>query len=171
MVASHGPAVVSDELRAYLAAHLPDYMLPQGYELVEQLPMLANGKVDRSRLPAPQWGRDAQQAYVPPRTELEDVLTGIWLDVLQLDEVGVHDDFFALGGHSLLATRLISRVRDHLDLEVPLLSLFESPTIASLAAAVEALKKRDYLPPIVTIPRADRQAGNSQPGRNHREKQ
>jgi amino acid adenylation domain-containing protein len=170
VVASPGATLVSDELRAYLAAHLPDYMLPQGYELVEQLPTLANGKVDRSRLPAPQWGRAAQPVYVPPRTELEDLLTGIWLDVLQLDEVGVHDDFFALGGHSLLATRLISRLRDHLDLEVPLLSLFESPTISALSAAIQALKDKDYLPPIVTISRAERRAGNAQAGRNHREK-
>jgi acyl-coenzyme A synthetase/AMP-(fatty) acid ligase/acyl carrier protein len=170
VVATAGAAVVVEELRAYLGAHLPDYMVPQGYELVDELPLLANGKVDRSRLPAPQWGRDAQQAYVPPRTELEDVLTGIWLDVLQLDEVGVHDDFFALGGHSLLATRLISRVRDHLDLEVPLFSLFESPTVRSLASAIEAMKEKDNLPPIVTISRAERRARPLESGRNHREK-
>jgi acyl carrier protein len=111
-------------------------MLPQSWEVLDSLPTLANGKVDRSQLPAPQWGRDQQQVYVPPRTELEDVLTDIWLDVLQLDEVGVHDDFFALGGHSLLATRLISRVRDHLDLEVPLFSVFEYPTVAGLAGTI-----------------------------------
>ncbi|MDH3512517.1 MAG: phosphopantetheine-binding protein, partial [Gammaproteobacteria bacterium] len=86
----------------------------------------------------------------------EDLLTNIWLDVLQLDEVGVHDDFFALGGHSLLATRLISRVRDHLDLEVPLRILFENSSIRSMAAGIEATKEKDFLPPIVTISRADR---------------
>jgi acyl carrier protein len=136
LVAAAGQTPVIDELRAYLAARLPGYMLPQAYEVLSGLPTLPNGKVDRAQLPAPVWGRDAHQVYVPPRTELEDVLTHIWLDVLQLDEVGVHDDFFALGGHSLLATRLISRVRDHLDLEVPLFSVFEYPTVAGLADTI-----------------------------------
>ena len=162
--------LVIDALRAQLVARLPGYMLPQAFELLDALPLLANGKVDRGQLPAPQWGRDQQQVYVPPRTELEDVLTGIWLDVLQLDEVGVHDDFFALGGHSLLATRLISRVRDHLDLEVPLFSLFENPTIAAMAAVMEGLKERDSLPPIVTISRVDRQAINTAPQMSREEK-
>ena len=77
------------------------------------------------------------QAYVPARTELEAVLTEIWLEVLEVDQVSVHDDFFELGGHSLLATRLVSRVRDRLDLEVPLFSVFECPTVAGLADTIE----------------------------------
>jgi amino acid adenylation domain-containing protein len=157
LVAAAGQVPVIDELRAYLAARLPGYMLPQAWEVLGSLPTLANGKVDRAQLPEAAWGRDAQQVYVPPRTELEDLLTHIWLDVLQLDEVGVHDDFFALGGHSLLATRLISRVRDHLDLEVPLRILFDNPGIRSMAEAIEATKEKDSLPPIVTISRADHQ--------------
>jgi acyl-CoA synthetase (AMP-forming)/AMP-acid ligase II/acyl carrier protein len=136
VVAAAGQVPVIDELRSYLAAHLPVYMLPQSYEVLSSLPTLANGKVDRGQLPEPRWGRDPQQVQVPPRTELEAVLTGIWLDVLQLEAVGVHDDFFALGGHSLLATRLISRVRDQLKLEVPLFSVFEYPTVAGLADTI-----------------------------------
>ncbi len=135
-------------LRAHLAAGLPDYMLPQALEVLPSLPRLANGKVDRARLPAPHWGRDAEQAYVPARTELEAVLTEIWLEVLEVDKVGVHDDFFALGGHSLLATRLISRVRDRLELEVPLFSVFECPTVAGLADTIEhnSVSSKDHFP-------------------------
>ena len=127
------------------------------------MPRLANGKVDRGALPAPRWGRDAEQAYVPARTELEAVLTEIWLEVLEVDKVGVHDDFFALGGHSLLATRLVSRVRDRLDLEVPLFSVFARPdTVEGLAKTVVRTRtqnrgrhrrQREPVPAIVTIPR------------------
>ena len=161
VVAEAGQVPVIDELRTYLAAHLPAYMLPQSYEVLSGLPTLANGKVDRGQLPEPRWGRDPQQLQVPPRTELEAVLTGIWLDVLQLQEVGVHDDFFALGGHSLLATRLISRVRDQLKLEVPLRIIFENPGIRSMAAAIETIKQNDSLPSIVTISREARQIGDA----------
>jgi hypothetical protein len=141
-------------------------MLPQALEVLPSLPRLANGKVDRARLPAPHWGRDAEQAYVPARTELEAVLTEIWLEVLEVDKVGVHDDFFALGGHSLLATRLISRVRDRLELEVPLFSVFEDPTLAGLAKTVartrtqtaDGIKEGDSVPAIVTVPRTKRGA-------------
>jgi len=143
LVAAAGQVPVPDELRAYLAARLPGYMLPAAYEVLDRLPTLANGKVDRAQLPEPAWGRDDQQ---------------------QLDEVGVHDDFFALGGHSLLATRLISRVRDHLDLEVPLRILFENPGIRSMAEAIEVIKEKDSLPPIVAISRADRQIADTSGG-------
>ena len=136
-VVALGAAPQVSRLRAHLEARLPGYMVPQAIEVVAALPRLANGKVDRARLPAPAWDRDAAQAYVPARTELEAVLTDIWLDVLVLDKVGVHDDFFALGGHSLLATRLVSRVRDRLELEVPLFSVFEYPTVAGLADTIE----------------------------------
>jgi hypothetical protein len=141
-------------------------MLPQALEVLPSLPRLANGKVDRARLPAPHWGREAEQAYVPARTELEAVLTEIWLEVLEVDKVGVHDDFFALGGHSLLATRLISRVRDRLELEVPLFSVFEDPTLAGLAKTVartrtqtaEGIQEGGSVPAIVTVPRTKRGA-------------
>ena len=158
VVASGAAALSASALRAHLAARLPGYMLPQGIETLPALPRLGNGKVDRQRLPQPRWGRDAEQAYVPARTELEAVLTDIWRDVLKLEQVGVHDDFFALGGHSLLATRLISRVRDRLAIEVPLLSLFENPTVEAQAAAIENIKGQESVPAIVTIAREDYRA-------------
>jgi acyl carrier protein len=148
VVGVDGSSPPVEALRAHLDARLPGYRVPQGIEVLASLPRLANGKVDRAGLPAPRWGRDAEQAYVPARTELEAVLTEIWLEVLEVDKVGVHDDFFALGGHSLLATRLVSRVRDRLDLEVPLFSVFESPTIAGLADTIEhsAVRSEDFFP-------------------------
>jgi acyl carrier protein len=148
VVGADGREPSVERLRAYLDAELPAYRVPQGIEVLASLPRLANGKVDRASLPAPRWGRDPGQAHVPARTELEAVLTEIWLEVLEVDQVGVHDDFFALGGHSLLATRLVSRVRDRLDLEVPLFSVFESPTVAGLADTIEhsAVGSEDFFP-------------------------
>jgi hypothetical protein len=145
-----------EDLRVWLSDRLPAAMLPQAYERVAGLPRLANGKVDRTQLPAPTWGRDREQALVPPRTELEGVLRDIWQDVLELAEVGVHDDFFALGGHSLLATRLIARVRDHLDLEVPLFSIFEYPTIEGMARVIVDCEQQSPAPGITLLSREDR---------------
>jgi amino acid adenylation domain-containing protein len=166
VVATAGAEISISALRGHLEAGLPGYMLPQAVEVLAALPRLANGKVDRGQLPAPRWGRDAEQAYVPARTELEAVLTEIWLEVLEVDKVGVHDDFFALGGHSLLATRLISRVRDRLELEVPLSGIFADPTLEGLAKTVvrtraqtaDGIEVSDSMPAIVTIPRVKRGA-------------
>jgi acyl carrier protein len=136
-VVAGAEGVSSAGLRAHVSGRLPAYMVPQVFEALPALPRLPNGKVDRSQLPAPAWGRGAETAHVPARTELETVLTEVWRDVLGIEEVGVHDDFFALGGHSLLATRLVSRLRDRLRLEVPLFSVFEYPTVAGLADTIE----------------------------------
>jgi acyl-CoA synthetase (AMP-forming)/AMP-acid ligase II/acyl carrier protein len=145
---SGGREALAAGLRAHLSDRLPAYMVPQAFEVLAALPRLPNGKIDRLQLPRPGWGRDAAQALVPARTELEAVLAAVWQDVLGLDRVGVHDDFFALGGHSLLATRLVSRIRDRLELEVPLFSVFEYPTVAGLAEALEhdALTVGNVLP-------------------------
>jgi acyl-coenzyme A synthetase/AMP-(fatty) acid ligase/acyl carrier protein len=136
VTASAPAAEVIDAWRRSLAEALPRTMVPQAIEWLNELPRRSNGKVATELLPAP--GTVARRIAVPPRTELELVLTGLWRELLPVDELGIHDDFFALGGHSLLATRLIARIRDRLGIEVPLVGLFEGPTIAKLADAIEA---------------------------------
>jgi amino acid adenylation domain-containing protein len=127
-----------NQLRAHLKARLPEYMIPSAFVFLDELPLTPNGKVDRKALPAP----DASSVvvgtnYVAPRTPVEEALVGIWAEVLGAGRVGVEDNFFELGGHSLLATQLISRIRGTLKTEVPLRSLFETPTVAGLARAIE----------------------------------
>ena len=124
-------------LRGFLQEQLPEYMVPSALVLLEGLPLTPNGKVDRRALPAPDQIRpELENMYVVPRTPVEEVLAGIWTDILGLEEIGVEDNFFDLGGHSLLATRVISRVRDSFHMEVPLRTIFEAPTIAGLAQLI-----------------------------------
>ena len=122
-----------EELKRYLLRKLPAYMVPSVFMVVDQLPLTPSGKVDRKALPAPRLSRSFEKAFVPPRTPLEETLASIWKEVLAVEQVGIHDNFFELGGHSLAVTRVVSRVRQVLELELPLLDLFESPTIAGLA--------------------------------------
>jgi amino acid adenylation domain-containing protein len=131
------------DIRASLEMRLPDYMVPQAFEWLDVLPRLANGKIDRAALPAPRFVRETGAGLVPASNDLEEKLLAIWREVLQLEMLGVHDDFFALGGHSLLATRVIARVRDQLGIEVPLINLFEYPTIAGFGASITALHIRE----------------------------
>jgi amino acid adenylation domain-containing protein/thioester reductase-like protein len=131
-------APTATELRTFLGAKLPDYMVPAAFVPLAALPLTPNGKVDRNALPAPDAGRpDLAAAYQAPRTPTEGKLAALWTDVLRLDRVGLHDDFFELGGHSLLATQILTRVRADFGVEVPLRRFFEAPTVAALAAAVE----------------------------------
>jgi len=126
-------------LRDDLAEQLPGYMVPQAFEWLEALPRHANGKIARAILPAPRFGREVGTGWVPARNELEGKLLSIWRDVLQMETLGVHDDFFVLGGHSLLATRVIARIRDQLKIDVPLINLFEYPTIAGFVDSMAHL--------------------------------
>jgi amino acid adenylation domain-containing protein len=123
-------------LRAHLKALLPEYMVPSAYVRLDRLPLTANGKVDRRALPDPEAPSTAQ--LVEPRTATERVVAEIWMEVLGVEKVGVEDDFFVHGGHSLKATQVLARISQRLDEELPLRVLFESPTVAGLAAAVEA---------------------------------
>jgi acyl carrier protein len=102
------------------------------------LPLTANGKLDRQALPTPDLSAAAVEGYVAPQTPVEEVVAGIWQELLHVERVGVTDNFFELGGHSLLATQVISRLRSVLAVDVPLRSLFEQPTVAGLAQFVEA---------------------------------
>src|SRR5947207_1016962 len=140
VVAEPGAAALTmTELRRYLSAQLPDYMIPVGLVVLAALPLTPNGKVDRQALPEPEQNRATVGVeYAGARTAIEEILVGIWSDILDLPQVGIDDNFFELGGHSLLATQVISRVRRAFSLELPLRSLFEWPTVAGLGRAVEA---------------------------------
>jgi amino acid adenylation domain-containing protein len=122
------------EVRAHLAQELPDYMVPPYVVWLEKLPLTPNGKVDRRTLPIPT-SEHMQPAreIVGPRNETEQKLAAIWAEVLSVEEVGIHDNFFEMGGHSLLAIRLASRIRDEFDVDLPIATLFETSTIAGLA--------------------------------------
>jgi amino acid adenylation domain-containing protein len=124
-------------LRSFLKQKLPDYMVPSAFVLLDALPLTPNGKLDRAALPVPDQARPGQGPFVAPRTPTEEVLAGIWAEVLGLEQLGIHDDFFELGGHSLLATQVISRLRASFLVELPLRCLFETPTVAGLARSVE----------------------------------
>jgi len=126
------------ELKAYLRERLPEYMVPSALLVLERLPLTASGKVARQELPAPEtvggrWGRGA---YVAPQTTVEEVLAGIWGEVLKVTEVGRDENFFALGGHSLLATQVVSRVQELFKLRISLRTMFETPTLAGLATSL-----------------------------------
>jgi acyl-coenzyme A synthetase/AMP-(fatty) acid ligase/ubiquinone/menaquinone biosynthesis C-methylase UbiE/acyl carrier protein len=129
-------------LQSFLADRLPDYMAPAAYVLLDVLPLTPSGKVDRAALPKPDRARPRlARPFVAPRSTVEDRLAQIWSEVLGVDEVGVVDGFFTeLGGHSLLATQVVSRVRAAFGVELPLRTMFETPTVAALAGAIEALQ-------------------------------
>lgn len=137
VVAVQAPTPSVTELRGFLKAKLPDYMLPAAFVLLEAFPLTPNGKVDRRALPEPDQARsELEESFLAPRNPVEEVLAGIWAEVLGVAQVGVHDNFFELGGHSLLATRVISRMREAFQVEVPLRALFEAPTVAGLAVKI-----------------------------------
>ena len=128
------------QLRHYLKHQLPDFMLPAAWVVLDELPLTRNGKVDRSALPDAQARPENAAEFVLPSTEVEQVLAQIWTQLLQLDEVGVHDSFFELGGHSLLAAQVSGRVQGGFSIKVPMRWLFEFPTIHRLAARVDELR-------------------------------
>lgn len=135
--------VVADEwlqvraLRAYLAERLPDHLVPSAFVLLDQLPPAIGGDRDWSGSPVPSHTRpDLDTPYAAPRNQVEKVLCELWARALDLDEVGVHDDFIDLGGDSRIAMRLIAELEERVGQDVPLASIFEQPTIASYARTV-----------------------------------
>ena len=160
VVLALGQKVNAAELRNWAKDRLPEYMVPVAWVEMASLPLSPNGKVDRTSLPAPDYERpELAGEYQGARTPTEEVMAGIWAEVLRLDHVGVKDDFFALGGHSLLATQVVSRIRHAFRVELPLRALFASPTVAELAERVERTQREQQgllAPPIVSVPRNQR---------------
>lgn len=144
VVAKQSEAISAGELRSFVRQKLPEYMLPSTFVSLEALPMTPNGKVDRRALPPPEEMRpELGDGFVAPRTAIENVIAGIWAELLAIRRVGAFDDFFLLGGHSLLASRVVARVCDTLQVHFPLRSFLEAPTVASMAAAIESEGSRE----------------------------
>jgi amino acid adenylation domain-containing protein len=130
--------LLSQSIKAELGKHLPSYMVPNIIMVLDELPLLNNGKINRKALPK----AELQQAeFVAPRTETEITLAGIWQEVLGVEEIGIHDNFFELGGHSLLATRVVAKVRSELDVELKLRLIFELKTLEEMAALIGSIKR------------------------------
>ncbi len=136
VVPADGTELDTEAVQKALGAKLPEYMLPQSYVAMEALPLTANGKVDRKNLPAPE-DVGKENVYVAPRNEAEEKLAQLWQEVLDVEKVGVYDDFFELGGNSLLANQLLFRVHDAFGIELPLSKLFEATTIDKVAVLLE----------------------------------
>jgi acyl carrier protein len=134
VVGEEGPVAVG-VLREHLLSKLPGYMVPSALMGLSRLPLTANGKVDRAALSALEVV-DAEVGCVGPSSALETVLLGIWEEFVPRAEIGVDQNFFDLGGHSLLATQVISRVRETFEVDVPLRTLFDAPTVSSFASAM-----------------------------------
>jgi len=131
------------QLRRFLKERLPEYMIPSAFVVLESLPLTPNGKIDRRALPAPDQSRpEMEKAYVAPSSPVEEVLAELWANVLGIERVGVHDNFFDLGGHSLLATQLISRARNLFQVELPLRWLFEANTVDAFSQTLIANEPR-----------------------------
>jgi amino acid adenylation domain-containing protein len=162
------PQLLIPELRRAVQAALPAHMVPSTFILLDSLPLTPSGKLDQTALPTPDRSRPERRAtYVAPRTRTERLIAGTWMKLLGVDQVGAHDNFFELGGHSLLATRLLSRMREAFQIELPLRAIFETPSVAGLAQLVDEMLTcgaRPEAPVMVRLSR-DAHAATLLPGR------
>jgi amino acid adenylation domain-containing protein len=146
---------VSD-LRGFLQKRLPDYMIPANFVLIDAVPLTPNGKIDRRALPEPEMRPELAATFVAPQTQLEELVASAWTAVLGLEQIGIHENFFEIGGHSLLATQVMSRIRQAVQVDLPLRTLFEGPTVSALAKQIEVVRQaepRFHVPPIRSSPR------------------
>nr|AHZ46177.1 NRPS [uncultured bacterium 14-4D] len=133
------PGPSAHELRQYLEAKLPHYMVPFAFVALEAFPLTPSGKIDRQNLPPPDGQHiEREQSYVAPRSSIEEQIVAIWAELLVRDPIGVYDDFFSLGGHSLLAARVMNRITERFGVDLPLLTLFEQRTVSGLSEALVA---------------------------------
>jgi amino acid adenylation domain-containing protein len=154
------PGPSATELRRHLKAKLPHYMVPSAFVFLKELPRTVNDKVDRRALPAPRPDQDSsREDFVPPRTPAEEMVAGVWADVLKVERVGAFDQFFELGGHSLMATQVMSRIKTAFGIDLPLRSLFEAGTVAGLAEQLEKARRQaafqESSPPLVKVDRTE----------------
>jgi len=156
VVPGSAPAPDSTVLRALLGGTLPEYMVPAAFVTLDTLPRTATGKIDRRALPMPESFGASGVDYLAPRTLTEELLAGIWEQVLTRSRVSVQDRFFDLGGHSLMATQVVSRIRNTFGVDLPLRALFEEPTVAGLAQRIELLRSKDSEHPIPVLVPAPR---------------
>ncbi|SDX08713.1 amino acid adenylation domain-containing protein [Marininema mesophilum] len=137
-VVSHGVEVSQRELQSYLRSQLPDYMVPSYYMFLEEMPLNANGKIDRGALPQPNEAQIVSDSeFVEARTDTEKAIAEIFNQILGLSRIGIHDNFFSLGGHSLLAIKLVSRIQETFGVRIPLRTVFESPTVEKLSSTLD----------------------------------
>jgi amino acid adenylation domain-containing protein len=141
----------SGELRNFLSSKLPDYMIPHTLMVMEKLPVLPNGKLDRNSLPEPDISA-IQSEFIPPQTPTQEIIAKIWAEVLGIEKIGIHDNFLELGGHSLLASLVISRLREALSLELSIASLFAAPTVATFSEQI-GTSVQNLLPTLEPVPR------------------
>ena len=157
VVSNSGDAPDVAELRNYVRERLPEYMVPSAFVWMEKIPLTHHGKVDRRALPEPESKFAGETtSYVAPRNSVEEMLAGMWCEVLGVERVGIEDSFFEVGGHSLMATQLTTRVREAFGTDVPLRTLFEAPTVREFAVRIEAAMKGAQGMPAAPIERADR---------------
>jgi acyl carrier protein len=133
-----------ESLREHMRASVPDYMVPSAFVRLDALPHTPTGKLDPRTLPAPEYGQ-AEERYVAPRSEVEEILTGIWAEVLNVERVGAQADFFAMGGHSLLIMRLVSAVQDRFGVALSIRTVFSNPRLEALAGEIERRIYEDVL--------------------------
>jgi acyl carrier protein len=159
LVLSGGANLTRTAVRDFLATHLPEHMIPAMFVRLDALPLNAHGKIDRSALPEPNAATTLRdEVFIAPRNPVEQKVAKIVGSLLQLDRIGVEENFFMLGGHSLLGTQIIARLQESFEVELPLRSLFDAPTIQSLAAEIEKLLTAN-----LGVTRERRSAGSSQP--------
>jgi hypothetical protein len=139
-VPEQGLELASATLRDYLKQNLPEPMVPSVYLIMDELPQGPSGKVNRAALPAPQRVEASLEAHAEPQTETEQQIAAVWRDLLGVQRIGLHDNFFQLGGHSMIATVAVSRMRDLFRVELSVRQLFEAPTLAELALRVDATR-------------------------------
>jgi len=158
LVLDGGAGRVASVWRRFLREKLPEYMIPSAFVRLDELPLLPNGKVDRRALPAARGARpELEGEFAAPRNQIEEVLAGVWAEVLGVEQPGIHDNFFDLGGHSLLAAQVVSRIHEAFKVELPLRFVFETPTVAGLAERLSAVIAGGGEPDAHAIERAPRE--------------